>query len=367
MAIAKKTHEQFLKDLEVKNPKVYLEIEFLERYKGDKVKILAKDTYGAVWVIPSNILQGGGTSIRSALCKTTYFISKSNVLHNYKYDYSLSEYKNDSKNVKIICKKHGVFEQPPTRHLQGAGCPYCSNNKTLIGVTDIATTNKELLSYLCDKNDGFKYSKNSDKEVMCKCPDCGFIKSTKMCNLYNNGFSCPKCSDGISMPEKIMSNILTHLNINFKTQYSPNWALGKKYDFFIYDLNVIIETHGIQHYEENNGYMAPLKEQQYNDELKYNLAVSNGVSNYIVVDCRFSSIDFLEYNIKKSLYEILDLSSVDFEKIYKESLNSKVIQACKLFNDGVSIEEISNNLSLSKSSIRNYLRKCTSLGLCNYK
>ena len=57
------------------------------------------------------------------------FIEKSNIIHNNKYDYSLTNYINVQKKVKIICKKHGLFEQKPTIHLKGCGCPLCQISK----------------------------------------------------------------------------------------------------------------------------------------------------------------------------------------------------------------------------------------------
>lgn len=39
------------------------------------------------------------------------FILDAVKIHGNKYDYSLVEYTNCKTKVKIICKKHGVFEQ----------------------------------------------------------------------------------------------------------------------------------------------------------------------------------------------------------------------------------------------------------------
>lgn len=54
------------------------------------------------------------------------FIKKSNITHNNKYDYSLVEYVDYQTKVKIICKKHGEFEQRPISHANGQGCPKCT-------------------------------------------------------------------------------------------------------------------------------------------------------------------------------------------------------------------------------------------------
>ena len=53
------------------------------------------------------------------------FIEESNEIHNSKYDYSLVEYKNNRTKVKIICTEHGIFEQTPSKHSYGQGCPFC--------------------------------------------------------------------------------------------------------------------------------------------------------------------------------------------------------------------------------------------------
>lgn len=46
-----------------------------------------------------------------------------------RYDYSLVEFVNVATPVKIVCKTHGLFEQPPVYHLSNAiGCGQCSYN-----------------------------------------------------------------------------------------------------------------------------------------------------------------------------------------------------------------------------------------------
>ncbi len=56
---------------------------------------------------------------------TKDFIIKANKVHEDKYDYSLVEYVNSKTNVKIICPIHGIFEQRPSDHIRGVGCPTC--------------------------------------------------------------------------------------------------------------------------------------------------------------------------------------------------------------------------------------------------
>lgn len=60
---------------------------------------------------------------------TEQFIEEAKKIHGNKYDYSLVEYKNNSTKVKIICPKHGIFEQKPDAHIQNNGCYMCNESR----------------------------------------------------------------------------------------------------------------------------------------------------------------------------------------------------------------------------------------------
>lgn len=53
------------------------------------------------------------------------------------FDYSLVTYTNAHKKVKIICKKHGSFEQTPNKHLSGDGCKFCCSSKGELKIKSI--------------------------------------------------------------------------------------------------------------------------------------------------------------------------------------------------------------------------------------
>lgn len=159
-----------------------------------------------------------------------------------------------------------------------------------------------MVKYLVNKNDAYTHTYCSNKKVLCKCPNCGYEKEVGLHLLYRQGFSCPKCSDGISYPEKVMFNLLEQLNMTFITQVNKrnlNWCDKYLYDFY-FKLNgqeYIIETHGLQHYKEigKNSNWGSLKETQQNDKNKRELAIHNGIKeeNYIVIDCRYSNLEFI--------------------------------------------------------------------------
>lgn len=260
------------------------------------------------------------------------------------------------------------------------GCNVCSGKKILKGYNDIATTHPDLLKYFVNKEDAYTHSYGSDSIIQVKCPDCGYKKKKRLSTLSRyDGFSCPKCGDGISYPEKIIFNILEQLHISFKTQLNNSdfqWCKIYKYDFY-FKLNnkqYIIETHGLQHYEESfqriksNKKIKTLEEEQENDKLKEKLAKENGIEHYIVIDCRKSELEWIKNNILNSkLAKLFDLSKVDWLQCHKFACSSLVKKICNSWNGVYSnIELICLYFKFSRPTIIKYLKLGTKLGWCNY-
>lgn len=59
---------------------------------------------------------------------TDLLISEFKKVHNDKFNYSLVEFENIDKKVKIVCKEHGEFYQNIHKHLNGQGCRLCESN-----------------------------------------------------------------------------------------------------------------------------------------------------------------------------------------------------------------------------------------------
>lgn len=266
---------------------------------------------------------------------------------------------------------------PANSRCNGSNCPYCAGQKILVGFNDLWTTNPDIASILYNPDDGYNHSKGTHKKVDWKCPDCEYVIKNKSINkVCSNGLSCPKCSDGISYPEKFTYNFLYSLNIDFDFQKTFDWSESKRYDFYIPSLNMIIEVHGEQHYKLSfvNLSEKTLKQEQENDQLKEQLAKENGIKHYIIIDARESTMKWMKTNIKKSkLSELFNLDSIDWIDISKISMNSKLIEACSLFeNDSLQPSKIAKLLKLSNTTILNYLKQGYALGInkhwnSNYK
>ena len=79
------------------------------------------------------------------LCAKIYtknFIEKAKNIHGDKYNYSLVDYVTAKTKIKIICSKHGIFEQIPNNHLLNKGCPRCNESKGELQIHNYLKINK---------------------------------------------------------------------------------------------------------------------------------------------------------------------------------------------------------------------------------
>ena len=58
---------------------------------------------------------------------TEVFIERAKAVHGDRYGYDKVEYVSAHTKVIITCSEHGDFEQVPSSHLVGRGCPRCKN------------------------------------------------------------------------------------------------------------------------------------------------------------------------------------------------------------------------------------------------
>lgn len=286
--------------------------------------------------------------------------------------------KKQNKKVRLFlceCKICGhTWHTNVTNINKGHGCKICANRNISINNRipknnkSFGDRNPELIKYLLNKDDAYKYKPYSRSKVYVKCVNCGHEFEMFLFDLTNRkNIPCRVCSDGISIPEKYCFNLLNELNVNFETQYKPQWSNGKIYDFYIPSLNMIIETHGGQHYLKSNLSKCELIDIQNNDLYKRENAIKNNINYYIEIDCRKSEPEWLEKNFKKSLSKIFNLDKIKMIDIWIKSNNSNIIDVCNLWESGVkSIPEISKILNISKVSTSRYLKYGSKLGICYY-
>lgn len=225
----------------------------------------------------------------------------------------------------------------------------------------------------CKDVDTKTISKMSGKKFYFKCDKCGEVSDSpkQLASVVELGYSCGYCSDGISIPEKFVTNVLSQLKIEFIRQKRFSWAKKdnkiKIYDFYIPSLNMIIETHGDHHYNENRRRNArTLQQEKQNDKIKKELALNNGIENYIELDCRESTPDWLNKTIVNQLKSYFDFKNVNWEDVWKYVTTNLMYDSWNLWNDGLRVKEICSQLQLNHCTISKYLNIGDDLGKCKY-
>lgn len=250
-------------------------------------------------------------------------------------------------------------------------CPVCSNHIVIDGVNSLADANPELVRWFVDKDLAHKIPRFLNEEVELECPNCHRRFYMKPQNIKSVP-SCV-CGDGFSYPEKMFSNILNQLQVDYIYQLcSKNfeWCSKYKYDFyFVYDnTSYIFELDGgLGHGHKNLKRRDSLKI----DAIKDNLAKQNDVLLYRI-DVNYPDVgerfEYIKDNICKSyLADIFYLSIIDWKLVREKSEKSLLVDVCKDFNSGQKyIKALSDKHHVSVDTIRRYLKTGTKIGLCFY-
>lgn len=185
-------------------------------YKGSavKVEIYCNKHKEYFWQRPNTHLTGKGgcpqctTEERLERAKNNVlsndeFIKRAIKVHRNDYDYSLVEYKTAKTKIKIKCKKHNcVFEQIPSNHLSGSGCPVCAEEKIQKAKFDDKKSfvEKAIKVHGDTYNYGEVIYRGSKENIKIICKAHGCFLQTPSNHLQGKG--CPKCGGEKANEEK---------------------------------------------------------------------------------------------------------------------------------------------------------------------
>lgn len=361
-----KTHEKFVQDVENKFPNKYT---ILGAYTGSQnyLDVIYNECGHKINTKACKLIAGKGCPICSGGIKLTQEQFEKRfrqMFQNYKV---VGTYINNVTKIKVRHTCGCEFDIIPSNAFsrKQCNCPKCNSSKNhncVPYINDIYTTNKEMYNLLKYKEDGHKYKATSHKKIWFICPFCKneIFRTPQAVNGF--GLQCPNCSSGISYPERLMSIILSKLNINYKFQFSPEWIKPYRYDFEFEFQNqkYIVEMDGGWHYSDNNLSGKTLNEIQQIDNYKDIKAKQN---NYIIIriDCDYKSNNREKYLKDKildsKLVQVLNLSIIDWEECLYLANIPMLNQVIKAWNNGTkTVLDLMNMFSLSDTTVWRYLK-----------
>jgi hypothetical protein len=187
----KKTTEEYVKEVNnIHNNKYdYSKVVYDGAYS--KITIICP-IHGEFTQTANDHIGGKGCSKCAGKNKTNEeYIKKANQLHENKYDYSNTKFGLTQDKITIICPIHGEFTQKANSHLNGAGCPRCSGNKKKTteefiieaniihdykydySKTNYAGLNSKVV-IICPSHGEFKQSPGSHLFHGSGCPSCAY-------------------------------------------------------------------------------------------------------------------------------------------------------------------------------------------------
>ena len=267
----------------------------------------------------------------------------------------------------LNCNNYDIISE--TSIIKNRGCNVCCipSKKVLIGYNDLWTSAITIAKLLKNPEEGYKLTRSSGESCIFVCPDCGYERSIRIYSVFANGYSCIRCGDGISYPNKFAFNLLEQLNVDFIPEYK---FFDYRFDFYfeLNDKKYNLEMDGgIGHGNENTLTNKTAEETQEIDDYKDKLAKEHNIE-VIRINCRNSDLEYIKNNILHSkLSELFDLSNIKWDDIEKFALSSRVKEVCELWNNGIkSTREIKNITKLGDTTIVRYLKFGKIIGMCDY-
>lgn len=288
----RKTNEEYIQECKDKG----LDLP-IENYINNSTKIKHKCKQGHVYPQrPDMHLQGQGCPICSDDKKKKTSEEYIQECNDKGYDLPIEDYKGALTKINHKCKYGHIYPQKPSDHLKGYGCSICYGNKK--------KTPEEYLQECKDKGLDLPIEdyKNGSTKINHKCSKGHVYPQNPRNHLQGQG--CPTCSE--SHGEKYIRNYLDINNIKYVPQKTFHDLKDKtylSYDFYLPDYNILIEYQGIQHYEEckHFGGEERFKSQQHHDNLKRSYAKDNGyklLELYYTLDSQDKVDKYLKRRIK---------------------------------------------------------------------
>lgn len=236
-----------------------------------KVKIICKKHDVVFEQAPSEHLRGkeGCKACSGKSIVNTYsFIFEAKKTHNKKYDYSKSKYVNSKTKVNIVCPEHGEFEQLPSNHINGQGCPKCKG----LSITEKKTmTTDSFIKKAIKKHDGYELS--------------------RFCNKINTTI--------IGGASKLLKHFIKIYNpVEIISYADRRWSIGNLYEKLGFNK---------KHVNRPNYWYIVGKERQHRFKYRKDVLIKEGFDENLTEH---------EIMINRGIYRIYDCGTITYKKVF---------------------------------------------------
>ena len=166
--------------------------------------------HGVQTIRLGKILRGDGCPIcRGKGMTKELFVYKANLVHNYSYIYDKFEFADKRTKGTIYCPKHNIeFQQSPSKHLSGQGCPKCRYKKS--AASNTKTTEEFIDEAKKIWGDRWIYTdaeyKKGQEKISIICPIHGKFWITPNNHIHkSNPQGCPQCGKESSINNRTMT------------------------------------------------------------------------------------------------------------------------------------------------------------------
>ena len=173
----------------------------------------------------------------------------------------------------------------------------------------------------------------------------------------------------MSYPHKFFRSVFQQENIEFIEEYSPDWLLGKRFDFFLMKEKCFVEVDGLLGHGKSV-YPKSKKSVEQTlivDKWKDECAVERNYKVYRV-NADISDVCYLKENILKILKPISEFANVDWIICDKEGHKNLIKEVCDYYMKYklISTTEVAKIFNSSGKTIRDYLKKGLKHNWCDY-
>lgn len=204
-------------------------------------------------------------------------------------------YRNTSK-IRYVCPKHGEQSMRVSNLLNGRKCPECNIEQHRL---DYQLPQEEILKRVNEYGGVIlnpeEYINNRTANLKFICPNCGDVfESCLQHYLQHGGKLCPNCSKCISVGESKIKQFLEENNISYVQE---KWfddlrdIRPLRFDFYLEDMNVIIEFDGVQHFKNRGFFKHSVEQIEVHDKMKNEYCEKKGINMIRIPYTKINSIE----------------------------------------------------------------------------